>query len=149
TVSTQIAGRGTDIRLGGSDDAARQTEHEQVTELGGLHVIGTARYPSSRLDNQLRGRAGRQGDPGSSVFFASLGDDLIQAHAPDFPNDIETEEDTGRITDSTAQRQLNHAHRVAEGVNLEIHRNTWRYTRLIEQQRAELLKHRDEVLHTN
>ena len=78
TVSTQMAGRGTDIRLGGADGA----DAERVAELGGLHVIGTARYPSSRLDDQLRGRAGRQGDPGSSVFFASLGDELVLAHAP-------------------------------------------------------------------
>src|SRR5699024_5518856 len=61
TVSTQMAGRGTDIRLGG----AAGEDHDNVAELGGLYVIGTARYPSSRLDDQLRGRAGRQGDPGA------------------------------------------------------------------------------------
>lgn len=64
TVSTQMAGRGTDIRLGGSDEA----DHDRVAELGGLHVVGTGRHHTERLDNQLRGRAGRQGDPGSSVF---------------------------------------------------------------------------------
>ncbi|NIJ13876.1 preprotein translocase subunit SecA [Saccharomonospora amisosensis] len=145
TVSTQMAGRGTDIRLGGADGSDR----ERVAERGGLHVIGTARYPSSRLDDQLRGRAGRQGDPGSSVFFASLNDELVLAHAPDVPDGIETEEDTGEIIDPAAQRQLNHAQRVAEGVDLEIHRNTWRYTRLIEHQRSRLLEHRDEVLRTD
>ncbi|WP_197321467.1 accessory Sec system translocase SecA2 [Saccharomonospora sp. NB11] len=142
TVSTQMAGRGTDIRLGGADGA----DAERVAELGGLHVIGTARYPSSRLDDQLRGRAGRQGDPGSSVFFASLGDELVLAHAPDVPEGIPADDETGEITDVAAHRQLNHAQRVAEGVDLEIHRNTWRYTRLIEHQRAELLRYRDEVL---
>lgn len=145
TVSTQMAGRGTDIRLGGADGA----DAERVAELGGLHVIGTARYPSSRLDDQLRGRAGRQGDPGSSVFFASLGDELVLAHAPDVPEGIPSDEDTGEITDAAAHRQINHAQRVAEGVDLEIHRNTWRYTRLIEHQRAELLRFRDEVLRTD
>ncbi|EHR49336.1 preprotein translocase subunit SecA (ATPase, RNA helicase) [Saccharomonospora marina XMU15] len=145
TVSTQMAGRGTDIRLGGADGS----DHERVAERGGLHVIGTARYPSSRLDDQLRGRAGRQGDPGSSVFFASLNDELVLAHAPDVPDGIEADEDTGEITDPAAQRQLNHAQRVAEGVDLEIHRNTWRYTRLIEHQRSRLLQHRDEVLRTD
>ncbi|WP_275295822.1 accessory Sec system translocase SecA2 [Amycolatopsis sp. La24] len=144
TVSTQMAGRGTDIRLGGSDGASR----EEVAELGGLHVIGTARYPSSRLDGQLRGRSGRQGDPGSAIFFASLNDDLVLSNAPDLPDGIDADTDTGEITDPAAHRQLNHAQRVAEGVDLEIHRNTWRYTRLIERQRAELLEHRDQVLHT-
>ncbi|WP_420809072.1 accessory Sec system translocase SecA2 [Amycolatopsis suaedae] len=144
TVSTQMAGRGTDIRLGGADGADR----ERVAELGGLHVIGTARYPSSRLDDQLRGRAGRQGDPGSSVFFASLNDDLVLSHAPDVPEGIASDDETGEITADVAHRQINHAQRVAEGVDLEIHRNTWRYTRLIERQRTDLLEHRDKLLHT-
>ncbi|MEV8613213.1 accessory Sec system translocase SecA2 [Amycolatopsis sp. NPDC051373] len=144
TVSTQMAGRGTDIRLGGTDGASR----EEVAELGGLHVIGTARYPSSRLDGQLRGRSGRQGDPGSAIFFASLNDDLVLSNAPDIPEGIDADTETGEITDPAALRQINHAQRVAEGVDLEIHRNTWRYTRLIERQRTELLEHRDKVLHT-
>jgi preprotein translocase subunit SecA len=144
TVSTQMAGRGTDIRLGGAEGKDR----ERVAELGGLHVIGTARYPSSRLDGQLRGRSGRQGDPGSAVFFASLNDELVLANAPDVPEGIHADEETGEITDAAAQRQINHAQRVAEGVHLEIHRNTWRYTRLIEHQRRELLAHRDQLLRT-
>ncbi|WP_033295018.1 accessory Sec system translocase SecA2 [Amycolatopsis jejuensis] len=144
TVSTQMAGRGTDIRLGGTDGSSR----EEVAELGGLHVIGTARYPSSRLDGQLRGRSGRQGDPGSAIFFASLNDDLVLSNAPDLPDGIDSDSETGEITDPAAHRQLNHAQRVAEGVDLEIHRNTWRYTRLIERQRGELLEHRDQVLRT-
>ena len=76
TVSTQMAGRGTDIRLGGSDEA----DHDEVAELGGLHVVGTGRHHTERLDNQLRGRAGRQGDPGSSVFFSSWEDDVVLSH---------------------------------------------------------------------
>jgi preprotein translocase subunit SecA len=144
TVSTQMAGRGTDIRLGGTDGATR----EEVVELGGLHVIGTARYPSSRLDGQLRGRSGRQGDPGSAIFFASLNDELVLSNAPDVPDGIDSDEDSGEISDGAALRQLNHAQRVAEGVDLEIHRNTWRYTRLIERQRGDLLIHRDRVLKT-
>ena len=144
TVSTQMAGRGTDIRLGGTDGTTR----DEVVELGGLHVIGTARYPSSRLDGQLRGRSGRQGDPGSAVFFASLNDELVLSNAPDVPDGITADEETGEITDPAALRQLNHAQRVAEGVDLEIHRNTWRYTRLIERQRRDLLVHRDKVLRT-
>ena len=75
TVSTQMAGRGTDIRLGGSnsDDDAR----EEVIGLGGLCVVGTGRHDTERLDDQLRGRAGRQGDPGRSVFFSSLEDPVV------------------------------------------------------------------------
>ncbi len=79
TVSTQMAGRGVDIRLGGSDQADR----ERVAELGGLYVIGSGRHDSRRVDDQLRGRAGRQGDPGGSVFFVSLEDDLVSRHAAD------------------------------------------------------------------
>jgi preprotein translocase subunit SecA len=145
TVSTQMAGRGTDIRLGGAEGGS---ERERVAALGGLHVIGTARYPSSRLDDQLRGRAGRQGDPGSSVFFASLNDELVLSYAPDIPDGIAADEETGEISAEHAHRQINHAQRVAEGVDLEIHRNTWRYTRLIEHQRREVLAYRDDVLRT-
>jgi len=79
TVSTQMAGRGVDIRLGGSDEADR----DRVVELGGLYVIGAGRHDSRRVDDQLRGRAGRQGDPGGSVFFVSLEDELVIRHAGD------------------------------------------------------------------
>ena len=92
TVSTQMAGRGTDIRLGGSDEA----DHDAVAELGGLHVIGTGRHHTERLDNQLRGRAGRQGDPGSSVFFSSWEDDVVVAHLEPNKLPMQTDED-GRI----------------------------------------------------
>src|SRR5215469_5963821 len=78
TVSTQMAGRGTDIRLGGTAG-----DRERIASLDGLYVIGAGRHVSSRLDHQLRGRSGRQGDPGSSVFFASMEDELITAYAPD------------------------------------------------------------------
>jgi preprotein translocase subunit SecA len=144
TVSTQMAGRGTDIRLGGHDSADR----ERIAELGGLYVIGSGRHSSSRLDDQLRGRAGRQGDPGGSVFFASLQDDLITQYAQDHEAPSEVDED-GRIRDVGSLHTVEHAQRVAEGVNLEIHRNTWRYSKLIEHQRTLILSHRDEVLRTD
>jgi len=76
TISTNMAGRGTDIVLGGGDAALRA----RVASLGGLYVIGTNRHESRRVDDQLRGRAGRQGDPGSSRFFISLEDDLISRY---------------------------------------------------------------------
>jgi preprotein translocase subunit SecA len=140
TVSTQMAGRGTDIRLGGTGG-----DRDLVAELGGLYVIGTGRHASSRLDDQLRGRAGRQGDPGGSVFFASRDDELLLQYAPgmvraDLPG-------TG-FPSTRAHWVLGHAQRVAEGVNLEIHRNTWQYNKLIEDQRRIVLHHREQVLRT-
>jgi preprotein translocase subunit SecA len=149
TVSTQIAGRGTDIRLGGASGADKADgARERVAALGGLYVIGTGRHHSSRLDDQLRGRAGRQGDPGGSVFFSSLEDDVVARYAageePDVSSDVE-----GLVSDARAAWVLGHAQRVAEGVDLEIHRNTWRYSRLIELQRREVLAERDHVLRTD
>ena len=143
TVSTQMAGRGTDIKLGGHTGAG--PEYDDVVSRGGLYVIGTARYQSSRLDDQLRGRAGRQGDPGGSVFFASLEDELVLMGAPDVPKGVVADED-GEVTDRRVPPHVDHAQRVLEGVNLEIHRNTWRYTRLIERQRDDLLAFRAAAL---
>jgi preprotein translocase subunit SecA len=139
-VSTQMAGRGTDIRLGGRDG-----DPDQIAELGGLYVIGTGRHASSRLDDQLRGRSGRQGDPGRSVFFVSFEDDLITSFAPDAaePQDVAPD---GRIRDARADAVVTHAQRAADGANLEIHRNTFRYNKLIDDQRQVVLTHRDRLL---
>lgn len=143
TVSTQMAGRGTDIRLGGSDEA----DHDDVAELGGLHVIGTGRHNTERLDNQLRGRAGRQGDPGSSVFFSSWEDDVVAAHLDANKLPMQTDED-GRIVSPKAASYLDSAQRIAEGRMLDVHANTWRYNQLIAQQRAILVERRDTLLRT-
>jgi len=150
TVSTQMAGRGTDIRLGGTESGDAD-KHDKVADLGGLLVVGTGHYPSSRLDDQLRGRSGRQGDPGGSIMFASLSDDQVIQYAPDATAGAEPDEDDdeGRLLDPTTKRFIDHAQKVSEGVQLEIHRNTWRYTRLIEHQRKALLEHRDELLTTD
>jgi preprotein translocase subunit SecA len=142
TVSTQMAGRGTDIRLGGRDESQ---DKEKAIELGGLYVIGTGLHASRRLDDQLRGRAGRQGDPGGTLFFASLADELVTRYSvssglrphPD---------DTGRLTDRKSIGMLEHAQRVADGANAELHRTTWQYNRLTGQQRAILLETREKVL---
>ncbi len=142
TVSTQMAGRGTDIRLGGTGG-----DRDQIAALGGLLVIGTGRHTSSRLDDQLRGRSGRQGDPGGSVFFASLEDELVVQYAPEAEPDDAL--GPGPILDAAAHQTVGHAQRVAEGVNLEIHRNTWRYNELVERQRAIVLASRDELLRTD
>ncbi|MEO3759451.1 accessory Sec system translocase SecA2 [Mycobacterium sp. B14F4] len=143
TVSTQMAGRGTDIRLGGSDEA----DHDEVAALGGLHVIGTGRHHTERLDNQLRGRAGRQGDPGSSVFFSSWEDDVVTAHLDPNKLPMETDED-GRVVGRKAASLLDHAQRIAEGRMLDIHANNWRYNQLIAQQRAIIVDRRNTLLRT-
>ncbi|WP_036361182.1 accessory Sec system translocase SecA2 [Mycobacterium asiaticum] len=143
TVSTQMAGRGTDIRLGGSDES----DHDRVAELGGLHVVGTGRHNTERLDNQLRGRAGRQGDPGSSVFFSSWEDEVVAANLDSNKLPTETDED-GRILSPKASGLLDHAQRVAEGRLLDVHANTWRYNQLIAQQRAIIVERRNTLLRT-
>ena len=146
TVSTQMAGRGTDIRLGGSE-GADPAESQRIAELGGLHVVGTGRHRTERLDNQLRGRAGRQGDPGSSVFFSSWEDDVAAAHLE--PAKLPTEcDETGRILSAKATALLDHAQRVAEGRLLAVHANTWRYNQLIAQQRAIIVERRNTLLST-
>jgi preprotein translocase subunit SecA len=147
TVSTQMAGRGTDIRLGGSDVGDDAADKEKVAELGGLHVVGTGRHHTERLDNQLRGRAGRQGDPGSSVFFSSWEDEVVAAHLDSGKLPTETDED-GRIISPKAAGLLDHAQRVAEGRLLDVHANTWRYNQLIAQQRAIIVDRRDTLLRT-
>ena len=157
TVSTQMAGRGTDIRLGGTHGARAQdaraqahraqADRDRVAGLGGLLVIGMGRHASSRLDDQLRGRSGRQGDPGGSVFFLSMEDELITTCVPDAPP-VDAEPD-GLVTDPKAHWTVGHAQRVAEGVHLQIHRDTWRYNTLLEDQRRTVLRHRDELLRTD
>ena len=147
TVSTQMAGRGTDIRLGGSDVDDHAAEKKEVVELGGLHVVGTGRHHTERLDNQLRGRAGRQGDPGSSVFFSSWEDDVASANLE--PNKLPTQtDDDGRIVSSKVAGLLEHAQRVAEGRLLDVHANTWRYNQLTAQQRAIIVERRNTLLST-
>jgi preprotein translocase subunit SecA len=144
TVSTQMAGRGVDIRLGNS----KQEDYDEVADLGGLYVIGAGRHDSRRVDNQLRGRSGRQGDPGGSVFFVSLEDDLIVKHAPDAIPSMPKMNHDGLVEDDQVDWAVEHAQRVAEGVAHEIHRNTWRYSVVIEQQRQQVSELRERLLTT-
>jgi preprotein translocase subunit SecA len=143
TVSTQMAGRGTDIRLGGHSG-----DSEEIAALGGLYVIGTGRHASVRVDNQLRGRAGRQGDPGRSVFFVSMEDELVTGYAPDaeLPSEVA---DDGQVGDAAAYRAVARAQRAAEAADLDTHRNTWRYSKLIDDQRNVVLTHRTRMLSTD
>jgi preprotein translocase subunit SecA len=142
TVSTQMAGRGTDIRLGGRDEKDR----DQVVELGGLYVIGAGRHDSRRVDDQLRGRAGRQGDPGGSVFFVSPEDSLIVRNGEPFTANVAAD---GRMSGPEVDYAVSHAQKVSEGVHFEIHRNTWKYGVLVERQRQLLAAKRRELLETD
>lgn len=144
TVSTQMAGRGTDIRLGGADEA----DHDEVAALGGLAVIGTARHRSARLDNQLRGRAGRQGDPGLSLFFVSLEDDIVTTGGADEQVTAHPGAD-GRIESNRIQQFVEHCQRVTEGQLLEIHSQTWKYNKLLADHRKILDTRRAALLDTD
>lgn len=143
TVSTQMAGRGTDIRLGGADGK----DHNAVVAVGGLAVLGTSRHRTARLDNQLRGRAGRQGDPGLSLFFVSLEDDVVAAGGADESVVAHPEED-GLITAPRIQEFVEHCQRVTEGQLLEIHAQTWKYNQLLADQRDIIEKRRNQLLDT-
>lgn len=144
TVSTQMAGRGTDIRLGGADEA----DHDQVAGLGGLAVIGTARHRTARLDNQLRGRAGRQGDPGLSLFFVSLDDDIVKVGGAD--EQVTAHPDAaGRIDSNRVAQFIEHCQRVTEGQLLEIHSQTWKYNKLLADHRDILDERRAALLDTD
>ena len=144
TISTNMAGRGTDIRLGGADEH----DHDAVAGLGGLYVIGTNRHESRRIDDQLRGRAGRQGDPGSSRFFVSLEDDLIQRyhvlalipppHRPQRQNDP--------VDDPVVSSEITRAQRIIEGQNFDIRRTLRRYSAFVEEQRQMVHQRRQDVL---
>jgi preprotein translocase subunit SecA len=144
TISTNMAGRGTDIVLGGGDKNA----HEQVADLGGLYVIGTNRHESRRIDDQLRGRAGRQGDPGSSRFFISLEDDLIQRYGVMqlIPKAHRPIRQQGPIDNPVALREIARAQRIIEGQNFEIRRTLWQYSALVEQQRHSMYERRQSLL---
>ncbi|MCQ9370202.1 accessory Sec system translocase SecA2 [Corynebacterium sp. 35RC1] len=144
TVSTQMAGRGTDIRLGGVDGAT----YQEVVAAGGLAVIGTSRYRTQRLDNQLRGRAGRQGDPGMSQFYVSLEDDLLLAGG-DGAEIGATPDATGLIQSKKVENFIGHCQRVTEGELLEIHAQTWKYNQLLADQREIIVERRKNILESN
>ena len=138
TISTQMAGRGTDIRLGEGVVRARAACTWSARD-------GTS---PARLDDQLRGRAGRQGDPGSALIIASVEDDVVVENVPDAP-DFNADPADGRIRDPAAAELLGHAQRIAEGAALAIRRTTWRYGRSLDTQRDAVLRHRTLVLSTD
>ena len=144
TVSTQMAGRGTDIKLGGADE----NDHDAVVKLGGLAVIGTSRHRTARLDNQLRGRAGRQGDPGLALFVVSLEDDVVVVGGAGEEVTARPAAD-GSIESKRIRDWIEHCQRVTEGQLLEIHSQTWKYNKLLADQRDIIDKRRAELLDTD
>lgn len=136
TISTNMAGRGTDIKLGGEDGASS----EKIKSLGGLYVIGTNRHESVRIDNQLRGRAGRQGDPGLSRFFISLEDDVMKRYGiyEFIPKKYLTSESGQPVQDSRVAKEIARAQEIIEDQNYEIRRTLRRYSELVERQRKHI-----------
>ncbi|CAJ0891593.1 Protein translocase subunit SecA [Ralstonia mannitolilytica] len=174
TIATNMAGRGTDIVLGGNvekqagfvmadaslsdeEKAARvkqlqdewQSLHEQVKAAGGLHIIGTERHESRRIDNQLRGRAGRQGDPGSSRFYLSLDDQLLRIFAGDRVRAIMDRlkmPEGEPIEAGIVTRSIESAQRKVEGRNFDIRKQLLQYDDVANDQRKEIYKLRNEIL---
>jgi preprotein translocase subunit SecA len=138
TISTNMAGRGTDIVLG-----------EGVTDLGGLHILGTERHESRRIDNQLRGRSGRQGDPGSSRFYLALEDDLLRIFGGERISGIMNKlgmEEGEPIENALITRAIENAQSKVEGHNFEIRKQLLEYDDVMNQQREVIYQQRRETL---
>ena len=141
TIATNMAGRGTDIKLG-----------EGVLELGGLAVIGTERHESRRIDNQLRGRSGRQGDPGVTQFYLSLEDELMKRFGSDNMKSMMTRlglDDTQPIQSKMVSRAVESAQKRVEGNNFDARKRLLQYDDVLRQQREIIYKERNEVLDTD
>ena len=177
TIATNMAGRGTDIVLGGSFDfdimqirddetlspeekdgrvaafmAGWQSRHEAVVAAGGLHIIGTERHESRRIDNQLRGRAGRQGDPGSSRFYLSLDDSLMRIFAGDRMKAIMTRlkvPEGEPIEAGLVNRSIETAQRKVESRNFDIRKQLLEYDDVANDQRRVIYQQRNELLESN
>jgi preprotein translocase subunit SecA len=179
TIATNMAGRGVDINLGGSParlteelyrkkdvdpntappeelerirrEARRiwQADHDKVVEAGGLHILGTERHEARRIDNQLRGRAGRQGDPGSSRFFVSFGDDVMRRFAPERMESmmgfLGMDEDTP-IESGMASRAIEQAQTKVEGHNSDIRKHVVEYDDVMNTQRDLIYTERNKIL---
>ena len=172
TIATNMAGRGTDIVLGGSleneisehearneghiDDVTKarlksewQARHEAVKAAGGLHIVGTERHESRRIDNQLRGRAGRQGDPGSSRFYLSLEDNLMRIFAADWVQRVMARmglKEDDIIESPLVTKQIANAQRKVEAHNFDIRKNLLDFDDVNNDQRKVIYSQRDELL---
>lgn len=167
TIATNMAGRGTDIVLGGNletelgslenvtdtDKSARTSawdkRHAEVLEAGGLHIIGTERHESRRIDNQLRGRSGRQGDAGSSRFYLSLEDNLMRIFASERIGNIMQKlgmEEGEAIEHKLVTRAIENAQRKVEGHNFDIRKHLLEYDDVANDQRKVIYEQRDEIM---
>tara|TARA_Y100000287_G_scaffold114367_1_gene91828 strand:- start:693 stop:2210 length:1518 start_codon:yes stop_codon:yes gene_type:complete len=176
TVATNMAGRGVDIKLGGNPEEMAiqhqikenqqdnqdflnskisefesevEKEKKQVLELGGLYVLGTERHESRRIDNQLRGRSGRQGDPGESRFYISLQDDLMRRFQGERIESIMNKlnlPDEERIEQSMVTKSIERAQAQVESLNFEIRKNVLKFDQVLNQQRDVIYKWRRELL---
>jgi preprotein translocase subunit SecA len=182
TIATNMAGRGTDIILGGNPETLawarlkdkyptrldvpeeewKQTvddieakekmkeEGRRVAEMGGLHIVGTERHEARRIDNQLRGRAGRQGDPGSSHFYLSLQDDLMRIFAGEWVANVLTRlgmEEGQAIESRMVSRRIEAAQKKVEERNFDIRKNLLEYDEVMDHQRKRVYSYRQEILH--
>ena len=176
TVATNMAGRGVDIKLGGNPEEMalltasnenkleddnfiknktieyeKQTveEKKKVLELGGLYVLGTERHESRRIDNQLRGRSGRQGDPGESRFYISLEDDLMRRFQGERIQSIMDKlnlPDEERIEQNMVTKSIERAQAQVESLNFEIRKNVLKFDQVLNQQREVIYKWRRNLL---
>lgn len=144
TVSTNMAGRGVDIKLGGP----RGIDRDKIKQLGGLYVIGTNHYESRRIDNQLRGRAGRQGDPGETHFFVSLQDDLMVKFGLEklLPRYVARYTGSQVIRDKVVLEEVARVQRIAEGYYQDMRSQLARYTSIIDDQRRAIHARHYEIL---
>jgi preprotein translocase subunit SecA len=153
TIATNMAGRGTDIVLGGRPDGRPEgewrEEHDRVVDVGGLAIIGTERHESRRIDNQLRGRAGRQGDPGSSRFYVSFEDDIMRRFAPDWlpgmMSRLGMEEDMP-IESGWVSKAIETAQTKVEGHNFDIRKHVVDYDDVMNTQRDVIYTERRKIL---
>ncbi|ABD46321.1 preprotein translocase subunit SecA [Neorickettsia sennetsu] len=158
TIATNMAGRGTDIQLGGNinfnisanDEAEKEhaKNEEIVRKAGGLYVIGTERHESRRIDNQLRGRSGRQGDPGESKFFLSLDDDLLRVFGTSGIRNMLKKQlsNNGAIKHSYITRSLEKAQKKVESRNYEIRKNLIKFDDVINEQRKVIFSQRNNIM---
>ncbi len=151
TIATNMAGRGVDIVLGGKPEARDQDVipqlYEKVKSVGGLHILGTERHESRRIDNQLRGRSGRQGDPGSSRFYVSLQDELMKLFGPErFGVFLRGWPEEEAIEHKLVSRSLERAQQKVEMRNFQIRKQTLKYDEVMNEQRQRIYGYRRAVL---
>tara|TARA_B100000029_G_scaffold247504_1_gene244330 strand:+ start:45 stop:1472 length:1428 start_codon:yes stop_codon:yes gene_type:complete len=153
TCSTNMAGRGTDIKLGGKElNGENKEEKNKVKELGGLFVIGTERHESRRIDNQLRGRSGRQGDQGNSIFYISLEDDLMRIFGSESIDTIMKKfglKEGESINHPWINKALERAQKRVEGRNFDIRKTLLKFDDVMNDQRKVIFEQRKEIIKTD